>query len=281
MGDNLRDKVAIVTGGGTGGIGEAICIALASEGARVVVNDIGQDLADKTVKKIMEQGGKAFPSYNDISTMQGGEGIVQAALDNFGRIDILVNCAANMKFLSTFETTEKDWDAIINVHLKGHFSCIKAVLPTMVRQKSGRIINFSSRGAFGKVGNIAYTTAKAGILGMTFFLASELKEYGITVNAIIPSADTKLFPGERPKGVKATIPSPMWIAPEYVAPMVVYLCTEAAKDLTGQFIYASGGDLCFFGTPLQLQTKAPVFVRKMGKWTVEELKQILPELLGV
>ena len=277
----LKEKVALVTGGGSGGIGEAIAIALAEEGANVVVNDIVKELADATVEKIVKRGGIAAPNYNTVAEKEGAESIAETAIKNFGRVDILVNCAANMRFLPTLDTKDEDWDSIIKVHLYGHFNCIKAVLPQMIKQKGGRIINFSSRAAFGTIGNIAYTAAKAGILGMTFFLASEFKEHGITVNAIIPSADTKLFPGKRPKPVKATMPEPFSIEPEYVAPIVVYLSTDEAKDVTGRFIYASGGDLCFFAQPLELQANAPLFVRKMGKWSIEELEMMVPSLLGI
>jgi 3-oxoacyl-[acyl-carrier protein] reductase len=152
----------------------------------------------------------------------------------------------------------------------------------MIRQKSGgRIINFSSRAAFGGGGNLAYSAAKAGILGFAENLAGELKEYGITVNSIVPSADTKLFPGPRPKTLSSLgLPTSLWIEPGYVAPIIVYLATDEAQKITGRIIYASGGDICFYSKPLQFPGEAPIFIRKNGKWTVDELQEVISPMLG-
>ena len=156
MAQELKGKVAVVTGGG-GDIGKGIALALAAEGAKVVVNDVSRDpdgnsAADKAVEEIKKAGGTAAANYDSVATMQGGENIVKTATSNFGRIDILVNCAGNFKVVKSVEMTEEDWDSIIDVHLKGHFSCTKAAALEMMKQKSGRIINISSRGApFGRV----------------------------------------------------------------------------------------------------------------------------------
>ena len=286
MANRLKDRVAVVTGGGEGGIGEAITLALVAEGAKVVINDIGRDpdgksLADKVVEKIVKANGIAVANYDSVATMSGGENIVKTAISNFGRIDILVNCAANLKRVPTVEMTENDWDSIINVHLKGHFSCTKAAITEMIKRNSGRVINFSSRAAAGGGGSVAYSAAKAGILAFTLALSLELREYGITVNAIVPSADTKLFPGPRPKGLGAAYPVPISIEPDYVAPIVVYLATDKAHDITGQLFYASGGDICIYSKPLAVPRETPMFIRKMGKWTVDELSEVIPPLLGL
>jgi NAD(P)-dependent dehydrogenase (short-subunit alcohol dehydrogenase family) len=283
MTQRLRGKSAVVTGAGTGGIGGEVAVALANEGAKVVVNDIGCDIngiriADKVVEEIVKSGGIAVANYDSVATMRGGENIIKTSIDNFGRMDILVNCAGVAGHILTVEMTEEQWDLTINVHLKGHFCCSKAAALEMIKQKSGRIINFSSRGAFSGRASSAYSAAKAGILGFTSMLSSELKEFGITVNAIIPSADTKLFPGPRPK-THSGLPSPMWIEPDYVAPIIVYLATDEAKNVTGKFIYASGGDLCIYAKPLQVPGEAHMFVRKMGKWTIDELSEVIPSLL--
>lgn len=283
---NLEGKAAIVTGGGEGGIGEAVALALAAEGAKVVVNDIGRDssgnsLADKVVDKIKKVGGIAVANYDSVATMSGGENIIKTAISNFGRIDILVNCAGNIKRVPAIEMTENDWDSIIDVHLKGHFSCTRAAITEMVKQKGGRIINFSSRAASGGGGSVPYSAAKAGILGFTLALASELKEYSITVNAIVPSADTKLFPGPRPKFLTGErLPSSLWLSPDYVASIAVYLATDKAQDITGRIFYASGGDICIYSKPLTVPGEMPMFIRKMGKWTVDELDEVIPPLLG-
>ena len=147
----------------------------------------------------------------------------------------------------------------------------------MMKQKNGSIINISSRAASGGRGNAAYSAAKAGILGLTSALSMDLKEHGITVNAILPSADTKLFPGKTRGG--SNIPSAMWLEPEYVTPIIVYLASDEAKEITGRYFYAAGGDICLFARPLELPGGAHMFVRKMGKWTIDELSQIIPQVL--
>ena len=303
MAQKLRGKVAVVTGGGSGGIGRGVSLALAAEGASVVINDIARDtngksIADKVVEEIKEAGGTAVANYDSVATMQGGENIVKTAITNFNRVDILVNCAGNNLSAPINEITEEQWDSVIDVHVKGHFACIRAVVPHMMQQKSGRIINFSSRAAFaggaplpgknaplpppgtrGPAGGAVYSTAKAAILGFTLSLSGGLKPYGITVNAIVPSADTKLFPGKtRPKD---SMPSSLCLEPDHVAPIVAYLATDEADGITGRFIYASGGDLCIFARPLQLPGDTHMFIRKIGKWTIDELSQVVPPLLGL
>ena len=150
----------------------------------------------------------------------------------------------------------------------------------MIKQKSGRIINFSSRGATVGGGSAVYSTAKAGILGLTAAMASDLKEYNITVNVILPSAVTGLFPYAK-KRMEDNIPVASTTEPEYVAPMVAYLATDGARGITGRTIYASGGDIIIYPRYLQFPADSPVFIRKTGKWTVEEIGGIVPQLLGL
>jgi NAD(P)-dependent dehydrogenase (short-subunit alcohol dehydrogenase family) len=282
----LKDKSAVVTGGGDG-IGRAVALALAQEEARVVVNDIGHDpdgkkTADKVVEEIIKARGKAVANYDNVATMLGGENIIETAIRNFGRVDILVNCAGNFKACRTVDLTETDWDSILSVHLKVHFSCTKPAIIEMLKQKSGRIINISSRSAAFGTASLAYSVAKAGILGFTSMLSAELKEYGITVNAILPSAATKLFPGSKPGTTRLAVgdnmPAPIAMEPEFVAPIIVYLATDEAKNVTGRYIYASGGDLCFYARSLQLPGDAHILIRKNGKWTIEELNEVIPAI---
>jgi NAD(P)-dependent dehydrogenase (short-subunit alcohol dehydrogenase family) len=289
MTHGLKDNVAVVTGGGSGGIGRTIALALAAEGTKVVVNDVGRDIggmsiADNVVEEIVKNGGTAVANYDSVATLQGGENIIGTAISNFGRVDILVNCAGIDWRGPTLDMTGEEWDKVINVNLKGPFNCTKAAGRDMIKRKSGRIINFSSRAAYFGVNITAYSSAKAGILGFTSSLASEFKEYGITVNAILPSARTKLTSGPHPAGFKANtgdLPPSLFNEPDYIAPIVVYLCTADAHGITGRFIYASGGDICIYAQPLRLSGGAHMFIRKMDKWTVDELSQVIPQLLGL
>lgn len=284
----LTGKTAVITGGGDG-IGRCIAINMASEGAKVVINDIGRNSegafrADEVVKEIVATGGEAAANHDSVVTTSGGENIIKTAIDNFGRIDILVNCAGNLTSAPNIaEYKEEDWDSVMNVHLKGHFNCIKAAAAHMRKQQSGRIINISSRAAFSfnivLPGSMAaYSAAKAGILGLTASLSCELGKFNITVNAILPSADTRLFPGARPGG---DLPTSITLDPDYIAPTVAFLATDQAQMITGRFFYVSGGDLCIYGRPLKTPPESHVFIRKMGKWTVDELAKVVPPMLGL
>lgn len=273
----LAGKVAVVTGGG-GGIGSGISKLMAVEGAKVVVADFGRAAADKTVAEIKAARGAAVASYENIGTMDGAAKTIHAAIDNFGSIDILVNVAGNAMRKDIVELTEADWDNVMSVHIKGHFACSKAAIPHMLKQKSGRIINFASRAAFWG-NNLSYATAKAGIMGFTACLARNMKGKGITVNAILPSAVTQSWPGKRSSSGDQ-MPHYDLPAAEDVAPMVCYLATDDAKDISGRFFYASAGDFCLYTFPLKLSA-ANVFVRKIGKWNVDELGDVIKPLLDV
>ena len=280
MVQKLMGKVAVITGGG-GGIGKSAGLALAAEGVSIVVNDFGTGpdgikLADKAVNEIVTTGGKAVANYDSVTTVVSGAKIIKTATDNFGRVDILLNCAGNIVHTSTLEITQEQWDKALAVHIGGHFSCSQAAARVMVQQKSGgSIINFASRGAFPFFGasGSTYAVAKAGILGFTTALSQELKQYGIRVNAICPNASTPLFPSTDPRGGMG-IPRTLSLDPAEIAPIIVYLVTDTAKNITGQFIYAAGGDFCIFDRPLQPR----IYVRKIGKWTVDELGDVIPGL---
>jgi 3-oxoacyl-[acyl-carrier protein] reductase len=279
MNMKLVGKVAVITGGGNG-VGRGVALLMAELGARVVVNDIGRDAggvsaAEKVVAEIARAGGEAVASGDSVATAAGAASMVGRAVERFGGVDILVCCAGNMIRKPTLELTDQDWDAVVGVHLKGHFNCIKAAAPEMVKRKGGRIICVSSRAAAGPGGCAAYSAAKAGILGLTSALAMEWKPQGITVNALIPSADTQLFPGHR------GLPASLDIDPTCIAPIVAYLCTDEAGGITNQYFYASGGDICFYPKLLEVPGESvPMFVRKFGKWTLDELGQVIPSLVG-
>jgi NAD(P)-dependent dehydrogenase (short-subunit alcohol dehydrogenase family) len=270
MAQKLAGKVAVVTGAG-GGIGAAICVDMAAEGVKVVVNDFSKADADRVVKDIQKAKGTAVANYDTVATMAGGENIIKTAVKNFGRIDILVNTAGFSRAGLMIEMSEETWDSVITVHLKGHFACSKPAAIQMIKQKSGgRIINFSSAAGF-RFGpapffGIGYATAKAGVVGFTAKLSGELKEHGITVNAMFPSALTKGFPEERPNAGP----------PDMVAPMVLYLCTDEAKDITGHLFSASEGNVGIYPRPVQGQA---VMTMKMGKWTLDELSKVVPTMV--
>ncbi|MFC2070386.1 SDR family NAD(P)-dependent oxidoreductase, partial [Chloroflexota bacterium] len=267
------------------GIGKEVALLMAMEGAKVVVNDIGTDSdgtrgADRVVNEIKEAKGTAVASYDSVVSMAGGESIIKTAISSFGRIDILVNTAGNFFMRPTVDYTEADWDAIMDVHLKGLFACTQAAIIEMIKQKSGgRIINISSEGAYLEPemmkggAAIAYATAKAGVLGFSRALSIEMQEHGITVNAISPHATTALFGG----GGKAPV-SPVGPGPEYVAPIIAYLATDEAKDITGQIFFSMGGEIRVFAPPM-LKGGAHQHLYKKGKWTVDELIDIVPQLV--
>lgn len=288
MAKRLEGKVAVITGGGNG-VGRGIALSMADQGASIVINDIGREedgtsSADKVVAEIVKAGGSAAASIDSVATMEGGQRIIETAIKKFNKVDILVCCAGNMIRKPVVEMTEEDWDSILNVHLKGHFFCSKAAAVEMVKQGSGRIIGVSSRAAGGGGGSSAYSAAKAGILGFISALAFELREHGITANVLIPSADTQLFPGERPKPPPGHrgLPASLNIDPEYVAPIVTYLATDEAQGITGHYFYASGGDICIYAKPLDVPGETNnMFIRKNGKWTLEELDQVIPSLFGL
>ncbi|MBI2958606.1 MAG: SDR family NAD(P)-dependent oxidoreductase [Chloroflexi bacterium] len=283
MARKLDGKVAAVTGGGRG-IGRGICLLLASEGAKVVVNDIfreadGAAAADNVVKEIQKAGGKALAAHENIATMAGGANMVKTAADAFGRIDILVNVAGNTQHASNVDLSEQEWDSVIDVHVKGHFSCCKAAMPYMIRQKSGRIINFASRGAFFGL-NLAYSSAKAAVMGFSSTMAREMKPHNVTVNCILPSAITQLFPHPEYAAHDKSHPAgALRPGPEFLAPVVAYLCTDEARDITGKFIYACGGEICIYTQPLQFGA-VDTMARKDGMWTIDELAQVIPSMIG-
>ena len=280
MAPTLKGKVAVVTGGGDG-LGRGIALEMAAAGASIVINDINHDDADKVVGEIKKQGGAAVANFDSVATMQGGAAIIDAAVSNFGKVDIVVNCAGNFKAISTVDTTEDIWDSIIAVHLKGHFAVSQPAVKDMLKRKSGRIINISSRAAIFGPASLPYSAAKAGILGMTSMMSEDLKGQGITVNAILPSAHTKLFSGGAPNvGDNMPPAKDEHRGPDFVAPLVAYLATDDAANINGRYFYASGGDICVYGHPFQLPGTSHTLLRKNGKWTLDELQQTLTPIIG-
>ncbi|HEY1367141.1 MAG TPA: SDR family oxidoreductase [Gaiellaceae bacterium] len=250
----LEGKVAIVTGAGRG-IGREHALALARAGAKVVVNDLGASLggegtdaepAQQVVEEITADGGTAVANLESASDFAGAERLVRRAIDEFGRLDILVNNAGIIRDRMLVNMTEAEWDAVIDVHLKGHFAPTRhAAEHWRERSKAGeevraRVINTSSpSGVFGNVGQVNYGAAKAGIATFTIIAAQELGRYGVTVNCLAPNARTRMTEaafGElpAPEGFDA-------MDPANIAPIVVALCADEAQDITGQCFFVYGG----------------------------------------
>ena len=276
----LAGKVAVVTGAGRG-IGRCVALYFAKEGARVVVNDpgvspdgTGQDQApaDQVVAEIAAAGGEAIASHDSVASMEGGSRVVGAAVDTWGRIDILFNNAGILRDRMFIKMNEADWDAVIAVHLKGAFACTKAAAAHMQRQRCGRIINASSSsGLMGNAAQANYGAAKAAIAGFTRVLARDLGRYGITCNAIAPMAATRLTVGMADMAAKygLTIPEP-----EYIAPLVAYLASDAAWNVNGQIFYVFGGSVSLSQPPVARRT-----IFKPEGWTVDELIEAVPAQL--
>lgn len=242
----LKGKCALVTGASRG-IGRAIALKFAQEGANVAINYAGNEQAAKQVaEEARSYGVEAFICRADVSRMEEVEEMVKTVLDRFGKLDILVNNAGITRDNLIMRMKEQDFDDVIAINLKGVFNGIKAVTRPMMKQKSGRIINISSVvGALGNAGQANYASAKAGVIGLTKAAARELASRGITVNAVAPGyieTDMTDQLGEEAKErLMANIPLTRLGQPEDVANVVVFLASDASAYMTGQTLHVDGG----------------------------------------
>jgi 3-oxoacyl-[acyl-carrier protein] reductase len=242
----LTNRVAIVTGA-SGGIGRAITLALAGAGAAVVINWArNQEAAEALVEAVAAAGGKALAVQADVGTAEGAEGLVQSAMDAFGRVDILVNNAGITRDNLLMRMKEADWDAVLQTNLKGVFLCTKAVTRPMLKARYGRIVNIGSvSGLLGTPGQANYAAAKAGMIGFTRSIARELGSRGITANCVVPGAIDvgmllDLSPEQRDAYLKQ-IPLERFGTPEDVAAAVLFLAGPGASYITGQTLAVDGG----------------------------------------
>ncbi len=289
----LKDKVAVVTGSGQG-VGRAIAVAFAAEGAKVITNNRkpgtpGGD-AETTAGEIKEAGGEAISVFSDISKFEDAQKLIQAAVSHFGRIDILVNNAGVDAPRMIWNMKEEDWDLCVNSLLKGAFNCSRFACGYMRDQKGGRIINNTSTAWLGTVGHVNYGAAKAGIVGLTRAIAREMGKYGVTCNAFTPFAATRMTDNKAVKdGLRKRFEAGLITqtqyeegvnmpAPEGVAPLVVYLASDKASEINGQVFHAEAGKIGIYSEPKQSKCIIKNY-EEGGGFTQEELQKLIPRIL--
>ncbi len=241
----LNQKIAVITGAGRG-IGKACCLKLAAAGSDVVVSDVDMAAAEQTVQEAQALGRQALAVKADVSKLSEAEQLVEATLQKFGRIDIMVNNAGITRDNLLMRMDESEWDAVIAVNLKGTFNCIKAVTRTMMKQRAGKIINMASVvGVMGNAGQANYAASKAGVIGLTKSIAKELGSRNIQVNAIAPgyieSDMTKNLPQQAKDAFLTIIPLKRPGMPEDVANIVLFLASPLSDYVTGQVLHVDGG----------------------------------------
>lgn len=279
MGNFLAGKVIAVTGAGRG-IGRAVALAAAAEGARVVVNDYGvsmdgasptSEIAEGVVKEILAAGGEAVAVADDISTMAGGQRVVDVALSSYGRLDGVVCVAGILRERMLFNMSEEEWDPVLATHLKGTFTVFRAASAVMRKQRGGTLIGFTSGNHQGSVSQANYSAAKGGIISLVRSAALGLNKYGVTANAVAPVARTRM---------SANVPMELAEigSAEDVAALVVYLLSDSARDvgITGQVYTVAGPKIAVWAQPRELRA-----AYASGGWTAEKIAEFLPGSVGV
>jgi len=297
MAELLKGRSALVTGAGRG-IGREVALWLAAEGASILVVDpgvardgSGNDLApaEQVVGEIKEKGGNAVANFTSVSDFKGVEDMINACVDNFGKLDIVVNCAGVLRERMIWNMSEEDWDMVISVHLKGTFNVCRHACVKMREQRSGRIITFTSDAWRGSVGQSNYSAAKGGIVSLTRSCAKEMGRYGVTANCIAPIAATRMTMTEEvkagiqkrlEKGLISQATYDSFIAmpgPEFVPPMVAYLASDSAADINGQVFHIEKGRVSIYSEPIEVRTVYKT--SENGKFSVEELESSVPNTL--
>ena len=304
MGNRLEGKVAVVSGGGRG-IGKGIAKLLATEGASVIVNDKGTEVdgsgesrtpADSVVEEIQSSGGTASANYADVSSMDGGESLIQSAVDTYGGLDVLVNSAGSLRDRMIYQMTPNDFDSVMKNNAKSAFTTTKFAAILFRQQRSGRIVNMVADSGLGDVGRSNYAAATEAIIGLTRTTAKDLGKYGITANAISALAETRLLAGSVEERRLSNVQSPTrderagigpspeiqkWEGegysdhPDNVAPLAVYLCTYASPNINGYVLGVRGGSLYVYSNP-----EIEKIVNKWGNFTMEEMDSLFPKMMG-
>ncbi|GAA0688392.1 SDR family oxidoreductase [Marinobacterium maritimum] len=279
----LEGKVIVVTGAGRG-IGRATALMLAANGAKVVVNDIGgsadgsgadQSPADEVVAEILAAGGEAVANFNSVTEWEGGQAIIRSAIENFGRIDGVVNNAGNLRDGIFHKMSEADFDSVIAVHLKGSYNVSRAAAPHFREQGSGTFVNMTSTsGLIGNFGQANYAAAKLGIVGLSKSMALDMQRYGVTSNCIAPFAWSRLI-GSIPTDSdeqKARVAKIQQMTPDKIATLAVTLCSDRAKHVTGQIFGVRNNEIFLFSQPRPIRS-----AQTSEGWTPETvLDRVLP-----
>lgn len=279
----LEGKVIVVTGAGRG-IGRATAMMLAENGAKVVVNDIGGSAdgsgndatpAQEVVSEIRNAGGEAAANFDSVTEWEGGQNIIQAAIDNFGRIDGVINNAGNLRDVIFHKMSEQDFDAVLAVHLKGTFNVSRAAAPHFREQGSGTFVNMTSTsGLIGNFGQSNYAAAKMGIVGLSKSMALDMQRFGVTSNCIAPFAWSRLI-GTIPtedEAQKARVAKIQQMTPEKIATLAVSLCSDQAKGVTGQIFGVRNNEIFLFSQPRPFRS-----AHTSEGWTPETvLNRVLP-----
>ena len=282
---SLKDKVAIITGAGRG-IGKESALFLAKEGAKVLVNDLGANpdgsgedkIADEVVEEITSLGGEALANYESVDSYEGGKNIFESALNEFGAVDILVNNAGILRDKTLFNMDESDWDAIMAVHLKGHFNCTQPFVRYIreTNRLNCKIINMSSvSGLIGNFGQTNYGAAKAGIAGFSRSLSMEMAKYKCSVNTISPGAATRLTI-DLMKAAGREVDENDWKqGPQQIAPVIAWLSSEEANEITNQIFHISQGNVGIMQQPAVIKS-----FKSEEVWDLDKLNMVMPDLIA-